>query len=135
MSKLNRPLILFDGDCNLCNALVKFVLKRDPEQKFLFATIQSNTGQVNLKSIGFPLNYCNSFVYIKSNRYFIKSEAALALLKDIGGPWKLGYVFVIIPKPIRDWAYDVIARNRFKILDPQKHCLVQTPKIKQQFLD
>jgi len=133
MNKLNKPLILFDGDCNLCNDLAKFVFKRDPEQKFLFAALQSNIDRV--KNIGLPINYCDSFIYIKNNRYYVKSEAGLALLKDIGGIWTLFYVFILIPKPIRDWVYDMIARNRVKIFGKQKYCMVPPPHLKQQLLD
>ena len=91
-------ILLFDGVCNLCNGIVQFTIKRDKEAKFKFASLQSSSGQLLLKQFNLPTDDFDSFVYINGNNYFLKSSAALHVLRELGGGWKLFYAFIIIPK-------------------------------------
>ena len=81
-------LILFDGVCNLCNSTVYFIIRRDPKGKFKFASLQSEVGQSFMKRLKIPSKEIDSIVYLKDDRYFIKSTAVLNILKDLGGFWK-----------------------------------------------
>ncbi len=129
-----RHILLFDGVCNLCNSIVQFTIKRDPTAKFKFASLQSANGQKLLKQFGLSTNDFDSFVYIKCDKYYLKSSAALHVLKELGGIWKLFYVFIIIPKFIRDFFYNIIAKTRYKIFGKLDSCMVPAPELRQRFL-
>lgn len=119
----------------MCNRVVKFTIKRDSKRKFKFSALQSVSGQILLKKFGLPLNDFDSFVYITNNKYYRKSAALLHVLKDLGGIWKIFYFFIVIPKPIRDFFYTIIAKSRYKIFGKRDTCMVPTPDIKIRFLE
>ncbi len=131
----NNQIILFDGVCNLCNGFVKFIIKRDPKAKFKFASLQSEIGQSLLYKFGLPTDDFHSFVYIKGDKYFIKSSAALNVLKDMGGIWNLFFAFIIIPKFIRNFFYDIISKTRYQLFGKRNSCMVPSSEIKQRFLE
>ncbi|MFY7965508.1 MAG: thiol-disulfide oxidoreductase DCC family protein [Chitinophagaceae bacterium] len=133
MDKTNN-ILLFDGVCNLCNKLVLFVIKRDKNNKIKFASLQSEAGRKILLSNNFCTNNLSSFVFIKQNRVLIKSTAALNLSKEIGGIWQLLYVFIIVPKFIRDLVYDIVAKNRYSWFGKQNECMVPTKELMNKFL-
>ncbi len=130
----NKQIILFDGVCNLCNKLVKFIIKKDKHAKFRFASIQSTAGQKLLRQHNLPLDDLESFVLIIDNIYFLKSSAGLHILKELGSIWKLFYIFIIIPIVLRDFVYDRIANSRYKIFGKQDSCMVPTAELKDRFL-
>lgn len=134
MNNNQRRILLFDGVCNLCNGIVQFTIKKDPQAKFKFASLQSESGQILLRQFGLPTNDFNSFVYIKGDNYFLKSSAGLHVLKDLGGPWKLLYAFIVVPKPVRDFVYNIIAKMRYKVFGKRDTCMVPRPDLKQRFL-
>ena len=134
MSNSEAHILLFDGVCNLCNSIVQFTIKRDPKEKFKFASLQSESGQALLKKFGLPTDDFDSFVFIKGDKYFLKSSAGLHVLKELGGVWKLFYVVIIFPRPLRDFVYNIIAKTRYKIFGRQATCMVPTPRLKQRFL-
>ena len=119
----NENILLFDGFCNLCSRLVNFIIKRDKKAKFLFISLQSASGQSLLKKFGLPTDDFDSVVYIKGNKYFIKSSAILHILKELKGIWKLFFIFIIIPNFIRDFIYNIIAKTRYKIFGRQDSCI------------
>lgn len=126
-------IILFDGECNLCDQSVQFIIKRDPDGVFTFASLQSDIGKI-------LLNKCNvsseidSFVLIEGERYYVKSSAALRVCKNITGAWKLLYALVVIPKPLRDFFYGMIAKNRYKWFGKKDQCLLPSPDVRKRFL-
>ena len=134
MSNNEAHILLFDGVCNLCNSIVQFTIKRDPKEKFKFASLQSESGQALLKKFNLPTNDFDSFVFINGDKYFLKSSAGLHVLKELGGLWKLFYVFIIFPRPVRDFVYNIIAKTRYKIFGKRDICIVPTLKLKQRFL-
>jgi predicted DCC family thiol-disulfide oxidoreductase YuxK len=127
-------IILFDGVCNLCDGVVQFVLKKDKKARFRFAALQSESGTALLKQFGLPTNVYNSFVLVESGRAYQKSDAALQVLKGLGGVWILLYGFIIIPRPIRDFIYDWVARNRYRFFGKKDECMLPTPEIRARFL-
>ena len=127
-------ILLFDGICNLCNGLVNFIIKRDPEGKIKFAALQSESGQLLLTRLGLPKNEFESFVLIQDNIYYLKSTGALRMLRLLGGFWKFFYIFMIVPRPFRDFIYDLIAISRYKIFGKKVTCMIPTPALKARFL-
>jgi predicted DCC family thiol-disulfide oxidoreductase YuxK len=127
-------IILFDGICNLCNSSVQFILKRDADGKFKFAPLQGDKGQGLLKKHGLNTDM-NSFVLIENGKIYTKSSAALRVCRHLNGAWKIGLVFFIIPRFIRDYLYDIVAKNRYKWFGRQESCMLPLPEWKNRFID
>lgn len=130
----DKPIILFDGVCNLCTGSVQFILKRDKEKKFLFASLQSTYGQELLKRHDLPTDTFNSFILYQDNKIFTRSTAALKMFQQLKG-WTWVKVFWIFPKFIRDAVYNLIAKNRYKWFGQKNECWLPTPELKERFLD
>jgi predicted DCC family thiol-disulfide oxidoreductase YuxK len=135
MKNDGKKIILFDGLCNLCSSSVQFVLKRDKKNQFLFGSLQGNYGQTILKKYQLPADSFNSFMLLEGEILYTHSSGALRMLKHIGGGWSLLYVFMIVPKFIRDGVYNMIAKNRYKWFGKKEECWLPTPAYKAKFLD
>lgn len=132
--KQPQHIILFDGPCNLCNAAVRSIIKKDSKNKFRFASLQSDAGVALLKRLGLPEEHSDSVVYIKNGDFFLGSDAALEIAKTLGGKWQLFYIFKIIPRVIRNGIYNFIARNRYKWFGKQEVCALPAPQLSEKFL-
>lgn len=133
MNEINN-ILLFDGVCNLCNNAVQFVIKRDRNAVIKFASLQSTIGQKLLLEHQLSNTQFDSFVYIKNNKILLKSTAALHLMKDIGGIWTLLYAFIIVPTFIRNFVYDIVAKNRYKWFGQKETCIIPNEKWSKRFL-
>lgn len=116
--------VLFDGNCNLCNGLVSFIKKRDNRKSFHLVSLQSEEGRGVLLASGLRETDSDTAVYIKNGRTFLRSSAVLNILKDLGGTWKILYVFIIIPPFIRDFFYRLIAHNRYRLFGKRDSCQI-----------
>ncbi len=134
MGNSNSNILLFDGICNLCNRMVRFIIKRDSKEKFKFASLQSEAGRQWLERFNLSENELESFVLIQGDKYYKKSTAALRTLRELGGIWKLLYVFIWLPRPLRDILYDVVAKSRYKIFGKRDTCMIPTPDLQSRFL-
>lgn len=131
----NKQIILFDGVCNLCNASINYVIDRDHRDIFRFVSLQSDLGQTIQRYLGIAEDNLDSIIlYIPKEAYYTKSSAALKVMKEFKGLWKLMQVFTIIPKSIRNLVYDFVAKNRYKWYGKQEHCRIPTPELKAKFL-
>ena len=129
-----EKVLLFDGYCNLCNGISRFVIKADKKKKFKLASLQSESAQILLKRFDLPIEDFRTFVLIIGDKYFLKSTAGLMVAKVLGGFWKLFYVFILIPRPFRDFVYNIIAKNRYKIFGKRDTCAVPTAEVNDRFL-
>ena len=127
-------IILFDGVCNLCNGSINLILKRDKAGVFRFAAQQSDAGREQLKRFNLDKRPMTSVVLVEGNRHFEKSEAALRILKGLGWPFKALYPLMLLPRPVRDLGYDLIAANRYRIFGKRDACMMPTPEIRSRFL-
>ena len=134
MFPTHSKILLFDGDCNLCNSTVQFVIERDKKAFIKFTSLQSAMGQKIMQAYHIPAHYVSSIVFFEDGKVYYKSTAALRLFKNLNGLWKLTYVFMIVPKFIRNWVYDFIARNRIKWFGKAETCWVMTDDYKNLFL-
>lgn len=136
MNLQNKPIILFDGVCNLCNSSVNFIIKKDRKKIFKFTSLQSDVAKkllLQIESKKFK-NSLDSIALIKDNKIYYKSTAALIISKELQFPFNISFLFIIIPKFIRDFFYDVIAKNRYKWFGRNKTCRVPTKKEMGRFL-
>ena len=127
-----NEIVLFDGDCNVCDKSVHFIIKRDRQGYFKFASQQSDLGEQLLKQ--HTHQNTNSIVLITEKNSYIKSSAALHICKHLDGPWKIFFLFIIVPRPIRDFFYNILAKKRYKWFGKKESCFLPTPDIKKRFL-
>ena len=127
-------IILFDGVCNFCNASVNFIMKRDKRDEFRFAALQSEIGIELQKKFHLDPNDLESFILIEGDKYYKKTTAALRTAKEFGFPWNLSYIFIIIPPIIRNIAYNIIAKYRYKWFGKKESCRVPSPGERSKFL-
>ena len=126
-------IILFDGICNVCNSSMQFIIKRDQAAFFKFASIQSEIGQALLAQYNVPANI-DSVVFIEDGKVYVESTAALKICRHLDGLWPACYVLNAIPHFIRNTAYKLFAKNRYRLFGQKKACLVPTPSQRQRFL-
>lgn len=127
-------IIFFDGICNFCNSSVNFIIKRDNKNYFKFASLQSEYAQNFLDLKKLPKNEFDSIILFKNNKLYIKSSATLQITKHLKGLWKLFFILIIIPPFIRNFLYDIIAKNRYKWFGKRDVCMIPDEKIKNRFL-
>lgn len=129
-----KRIVLFDGDCNFCDANVQFIIKRDPYAHFYFTSLQSDKGQELVQKYAIPKEE-DSVVLIEKNKAYTKSSAALHIAKKLDGLWHLLFLFILIPRPIRDGVYDYIAKNRYKWFGKKEEaCALPSPEVRKRFL-
>lgn len=133
-SGLSNPVVLFDGVCNLCSSVVKFTISRDPDGIFRFASLQSEAARFFLNKFGLSTEDFDSFVLIERDKHFLRSTAVLRLCKRLKGLWPLLYLLIIIPRPLRDFVYNIVAENRYKWFGKKEECFVPSPDINSRFL-
>ena len=129
-----HPIVYFDGVCNLCNGAVQFVLKRDKKGVFRFAALQSEEGQELLARIGLSGEALKTIVLVEDGTVYTHSTAALRLARRLSGLWPLLYVFILVPRPVRDGVYNWIARNRYRWFGRTESCMLPRPEWKERFL-
>lgn len=130
---MDKKIILFDGICTFCNRSVQFIIHHDPHEHFQFASLQSDIGQSFLKKYSIPLSE-DSLVLINQSSYDTQSTAALKITRYLNGLLPLLYIFIIVPRPIRNLVYRYIANNRYKWFGKQTACEIPTTKEKNRFL-
>ena len=131
----NKKVILFDGVCNLCNDSVLKVIKYDVKNQFVFTSLQSDIGKEITQYLGIDTSKVDSIILYEPNvAYDIKSTAALKIMNDFGGIWKLTQVFGILPEGLRNIVYDYIAKNRYKWFGKKEACMIPSKEIQEKFL-
>jgi predicted DCC family thiol-disulfide oxidoreductase YuxK len=131
----NHPrIILFDSVCNLCSAWVRFVHRRDTQQKFKFASVQSDSGKALLAWCGLPTEYYNTMVYIEHGSIYTRSTAFLKIVQHFPFPWPVLYTGSLIPRTLRDWLYNRIALNRYRLFGKTAVCFTPSDDLSKRFL-
>ncbi|AZJ35707.1 thiol-disulfide oxidoreductase DCC family protein [Tenacibaculum singaporense] len=131
----NKKVILFDGVCNFCNDSVLKVIKYDVKNQFVFTSLQSDIGKEITQYLGIDTSKVDSIILYEPNvAYDIKSTAALKIMNDFGGIWKLTQVFWVFPEGLRNIVYDYIAKNRYKWFGKKDACMIPSKEIQDKFL-
>lgn len=129
-----KSVILFDGVCNLCNTSVQFVLKHDKKQHFLFASLQSDAASKVLLQFNVTNSNSGTIILIEEGKLYEKSTAVLRIAKKLNPIWNLFYFFIFLPESIRDFVYDIVAKNRYRWFGKSNHCLINTPQNANRFI-
>lgn len=126
---------MFDGVCNLCNGAIQFVIKRDKEDKFRFAALQSEIGRKLVAERGIDTSKVDSIILIDPGvAYYTKSEAALEIGTELKGYRTLSNILRLIPSSLSNIVYDFIAKNRYKWYGKKESCMIPTPELQAKFL-
>ncbi len=127
------PVVFFDGVCGMCNHFVDFLLKHDHKQVFLFAPLQGEAAKLHLEKS--DTEDLKSIVLIKNGKTFRHSAAVVQVLCSLSIFWKTaGYALWIIPGPIRDLGYRLVAKVRYRIFGKKESCRLPTPEERARFL-
>ncbi len=133
--KTDKKIILFDGVCNFCNSSVLKIIHLDKNDVFLFSSLQSEIGQKITTHFNIDTSKTDSIILVASDdKFSVRSSAALHILNEFGGAWKLFKVCWIVPRILRDAMYDFIARNRYKWFGKKEQCMIPTENIKDKFI-
>ena len=130
----SRAVILFDGVCGFCDRWVSFVLKHDRKAHFQFAALQSDAGRALLRSHSLRDDQLDTLVVIAGDRVYTRSSAVLTILQHLGWPWSAGAVGRIIPVALRDAAYRIFARHRYRWFGFTETCRLPSPSERSRFI-
>ncbi len=133
-------LVLYDGVCGLCNRVVRFLLRHDRRRVFRYASLQGTVGQSFVKQSGRDPAELTSFYVVADYRtpvarVFIRSDAVLFVAGQLDSPWKAARLMRAVPRVVRDFAYEVVARHRYRMFGRYDYCVVPSPEFRSWFLD
>jgi predicted DCC family thiol-disulfide oxidoreductase YuxK len=133
--KSARWVVVFDAQCLLCNAWVRFLLRHDTQAIFSFASIQGRTGQALLQQAGLPLEGLQTLLLVNGPQHWQNTSAIFRILHALGWPWRAAWVLWCVPAVLRDAIYRTLARHRYKLFGRSDTCLVPPPNTASRFLD
>jgi predicted DCC family thiol-disulfide oxidoreductase YuxK len=128
------PLVLFDGVCNLCSALVRFLAPRDRDHLLWYVPMQSPVGQTLLRRHGLPLEGFDSFVLLEGGRVYLKSRAFFRVVRHMQFPWSALGVGRFVPGTLADFVYDRIAKNRYRLFGKRDVCMIPEKALATRFI-
>lgn len=130
----DKHIVFFDGECGVCNFWVQWILEKDKNDQFMFASLQSNFGQKFLSERGLETKVFNTMYLWKPNKYYlVKSRAVLKIASLLGGIFKLSAIGKIVPAFLSDKVYDIISKNRMKLANQK--CYLPTPHQRKKFIE
>ena len=129
-----QKIVLFDGVCHLCDGAVRFILKRERTDELKFAPLQSDSGKSLLEKYGYPSDYLDGLILIEKNRAHDRSCACLRIARKLNFPWNLLFPLLIIPKPLRDFIYGMIASVRYRWFGKKESCSLPQGEDRSRFL-
>ncbi|MEK4449879.1 thiol-disulfide oxidoreductase DCC family protein [Paenibacillus sp. FSL L8-0506] len=130
----DKSIVLIDGVCHLCQGVVRFIIPRDPEAKFLFAPLQNEIAAKLMKESGLQPGQLNTVILLENGVYYTESAAVLRIVRKLRFPWPAAYVFILVPRPLRNALYRYVAKNRYRWFGRDGQCMLPTPEIKRRFL-
>ncbi|MBC8870775.1 MAG: DUF393 domain-containing protein [Planctomycetes bacterium] len=130
----DRTIILFDDVCSLCNASITFIIRHDRMKRFYFASRQSVLGRDILARHGLDCDGYDTIVLIEGERAYVRSTAALRIVRQLRWPWPVLFGFIVVPRFLRDWIYDRLAANRYRWFGKSDRCTALTDETKNRFL-
>jgi predicted DCC family thiol-disulfide oxidoreductase YuxK len=133
-AEAGHAIVLFDGVCNFCNGSVRFIIRRDRRGYFRFAALQSNVGAELEERYGLDPSALDTLVLIEGRGVYTKSAAALRIARRLRWPWVALYALIVVPRRLRDLAYDWFARRRYRWFGRREECMVPSPKMRERFL-
>lgn len=131
---MSQSVIFFDGVCNICNASVDFIIRRDKKNQFLLGALQDSLSKKVLKKYQVREDYLDSLVLLEGGKVYFKSTAALKIARKLSGIWPVFYPLIYLPKNLRDAVYDWIGNHRYKWFGKKNTCRIPSPEEESKFL-
>ena len=135
MSEPGPAVILFDGQCALCDASARWIARRDRREAFRFGALQSDAGRSLLRAHGLDPDVLDSVTLLDAGGARVRSDAAIEILARLGLPWSLARALRIVPRPLRDRVYTAIARRRHRLLGAKNACAAPSPELRRRLID
>jgi predicted DCC family thiol-disulfide oxidoreductase YuxK len=129
-----ETVVLFDGVCKLCNGWAKCLIRHDRHHRIRLASVQSPEGQALLAWAGLPVDAFDTMAVIRDRHYWVQSEAFFEVVALLPAAWPMLRLLRVFPRWFRDWAYDRIALNRYRLFGKYDVCLLPTPDHQRRFL-
>lgn len=130
----DKALVVFDGVCVLCSGFARFILKRDSAFAFRLTTAQSPVGQALFRHYGLDTETLETNLVLIDGRPYAKLDTVAAVAGRLGGMWRLASVLQVVPRPVGDWLYDRIARNRYRLFGRHDYCMTPEPQWRERFI-
>jgi predicted DCC family thiol-disulfide oxidoreductase YuxK len=131
----DKPLVIFDGVCHLCQSSVQFIIRRDPEGIFNFVPLQSELAKRILRDAQPDFIAGDTVLLVEHGAIYARSEAALRICRRLPLPWRWFWVLRHIPTRLRDGVYKLIAKNRYRWFGRSQTCMMPRPEWAERFLD
>ncbi|TGQ74542.1 DUF393 domain-containing protein [Mesorhizobium sp. M00.F.Ca.ET.186.01.1.1] len=130
----NHPLIVFDGVCVFCSGFVHMVLRLDRKARFRFATAQSPLGESLFRKYGLATDSYETNLALVGGLPYIRLDSFVAVMSELGWPWRAATLLLVLPRPLRDWLYDRVAKNRYALFGRKDACEIPSPELRERFL-
>lgn len=128
-------IVLYDAECGLCTRSAEFIARRDKRRRFQLGTLQSEAGRRVLAEHGAPADVSTLVLVDESGRAWSRSGAALRIARRLRAPWPAAALLLAVPRPLRDWAYDVVARRRRRWFGGAESCPAPSPAVLERRLE
>ncbi|WP_244571298.1 thiol-disulfide oxidoreductase DCC family protein [Mesorhizobium carmichaelinearum] len=129
-----QPLIVFDGVCVLCSGFVRMVVRLDRQNRFRFATAQSPFGEALFRKHGLRTDSYETNLVLVDGLAFTKLDSFVAVMSELGWPWRAARALLLLPRPLRDWLYNRIAKNRYALFGRKDSCDIPSAELRERFL-
>lgn len=130
----SQPLIVFDGVCVLCSGFVRMVVKLDRKNRFRFATAQSPFGEALFRKYGLRTDSYETNLVLIDGAAFMRLESLVAVMTELGWPWRAARVLLLLPRPLRNWLYNRIARNRYALFGEKDSCEIPSGELRGRLI-
>ena len=129
-----HPLIVFDGVCVLCSGFVRMVVRLDRQGRFRFATAQSPFGETLFRKHGLRTDSYETSLVLIDGVAFTRLDSFVAVMSELGWPWRAMKALLLLPRPLRDWLYDRVAKSRYALFGRKDSCDIPSPELRERFL-
>ncbi|CDX13828.1 Thiol-disulfide oxidoreductase DCC [Mesorhizobium sp. ORS 3324] len=129
-----QPLIVFDGVCVFCSGFVQLIVNLDRDRRFRFATAQSPLGEALFRKYGLPTGDYETNLAIIDGGAFTKLDSFVAIMAVLGWPWRAAKALLLLPRPLRDWLYDRVAKNRYALFGRKDSCEIPSAELRQRLI-
>ncbi|BCG91885.1 thiol-disulfide oxidoreductase DCC family protein [Mesorhizobium sp. 131-2-1] len=130
----SRPLIVFDGVCVFCSGFVRTVVRLDREKRFRFATAQSPLGEALFRKHGLRTDSYDTSLTLVDNEAFTQLDGFIAVMAELGWPWRAAKALLVLPRPLRDWIYDRVAKNRYALFGRKDSCEIPSAELRERLI-
>jgi predicted DCC family thiol-disulfide oxidoreductase YuxK len=130
----SRPLIVFDGVCVFCSGFVRTVVRLDRKKRFRFATAQSPLGEALFRKHGLRTDSYDTSLTLVDNEAFTQLDGFIAVMAELGWPWRAAKALLVLPRPLRDWIYDRVAKNRYALFGRKDSCEIPSAELRQRLI-